>query len=63
MVEIKYQGDQVDMNKMKGSLESSLDGQTNGLVFKTKENQVAELMRERILAGLFERGQKLRQAS
>ena len=50
------------MNKMKGSLESSLDGQTNGLVFKTKENQVAELMRERILAGLFERGQKLRQA-
>ena len=31
-------------------------------VFKTKENQVAELLRERILSGLFERGQKLRQA-
>jgi DNA-binding GntR family transcriptional regulator len=39
-----------------------LAGEPTGVVFKTKENQVAEFLRERILAGFFQRGQKLRQA-
>jgi DNA-binding GntR family transcriptional regulator len=33
-----------------------------GVVFRTKESQVAEFLRERILSGHFVRGQKLKQA-
>lgn len=32
------------------------------IVFRTKENHVAELLRERIISGFFQRGQKLKQA-
>jgi DNA-binding GntR family transcriptional regulator len=32
------------------------------IVFRTKENQVAEFLRERIISGVFSRGQKLKQA-
>lgn len=39
-----------------------LDPRMGEVVFKTKESQVAELLRERILAGFFKRGEKLRQA-
>lgn len=51
-------------NQIKASPEpeSGIGSELSGIVFKTKESQVAELLRERILSGLFERGQKLRQA-
>lgn len=37
-------------------------GTSNGIVFKTKEVQVADYIRERIMSGEFHRGQKLKQA-
>ncbi|SHH20688.1 GntR family transcriptional regulator [Pollutimonas bauzanensis] len=53
------------MNPTEGlqSFEFGMDGElTRGGAFKTKENQVTEFLREGILAGFFQRGQKLRQA-
>lgn len=50
------------MKKIKNSREIGEEIEDAVPVFKTKENQVAEFIRERILSGFFERGQKLRQA-
>jgi DNA-binding GntR family transcriptional regulator len=52
------------MNQFEGyqNLEPGIGSESTGVVFKTKEIQVAEFLRERILSGFFQRGQKLRQA-
>jgi DNA-binding GntR family transcriptional regulator len=54
----------MNRNQIKASQDPQpgMGSELTGIVFKTKENQVAEFLRERILSGLFQRGQKLRQA-
>lgn len=55
---------QAPMDRLQGIAGTRLATQREvpTVVFKTKEQQVAELMRERILSGFFARGQKLKQA-